>query len=296
MMMRILLFGKDGQLGREIYRFLSVKSDLVAVDQVQVDLTNLALLTQFIQEVDPAIIVNAAAYTQVDRAESERELAYQINAIAPSRMAEQANKTKAILIHFSTDYVFDGKAVEPYTEIDIPEPLNVYGSSKLQGEERVLDLCETALILRTSWLYGDRRKSFPWNVLEWAHTQEVVKVVDDQIGSPTWSVSLARCTDQIIDVLGSSGIESVIDVSGVYHLAGKGFVSRFGWARAAINLDPNKPKQRINELVPVKSDEFPTPARRPAFSALDSSKAEKTFGVSMQDWERDLKVAMEVDD
>jgi dTDP-4-dehydrorhamnose reductase len=293
--MRILLFGRDGQLGREIFRFLSAQSDLVAVDQAEVDLTNLDKLTDFIQEVDPAIIVNAAAYTQVDRAESERDLAYQINAVAPGCMAEQANKTKAVFIHFSTDFVFDGNKVEPYTESDIPHPLSVYGSSKLEGEERVLDHCDTSLILRTSWLYGDRRRSFPWKVLEWAHSQEVVRVVDDQIGSPTWSVSLAHCTHEIIKNFDLHGLESVVDVSGIYHLAGRGFISRFGWAKAIINLDPDKSNQRLTTLAPAKSHEFSTPAMRPEFSALDSSKAEKIFGITMRDWESELRSAMEVD-
>ncbi len=294
--MRILLFGKDGQLGRELHRYLLPLAEIVAVDKVDVDFTDIQSLINFLQSVEPTIIVNAAAYTQVDRAESEPELTHQINAVAPGRIAEQAARLGAVLIHYSTDYVFDGTKGAPYHEDDVPNPLSVYGQSKLEGERLILSQCETSFVLRTSWLYGDQETSFPWKVLDWAHTQETVRVVDDQIGSPTWSCSLAESTIDIIEQIRSESHDWSKEHSGVYHAAGRGSVSRFDWAKSVINLDPDRLNQTMKALVPAKSHDFPTLAKRPKFSALDCSKVEQTFGMVMLGWEDALKVAMEVDD
>jgi dTDP-4-dehydrorhamnose reductase len=173
--MRILLFGRDGQLGRELHRLLLPFEGVASLDKEEADFTDLGEVSKVIQRGDPRLIINAAAYTPVDRAESEAELAYQLNSYAPRMIATEAEKIGAMFIHFSTDFVFDGKKGEAYVESDTPNPVSTYGLSKLEGETAVLDRCERSIILRTSWLYGDRRTSFPWKVLHWAHTQKVVE-------------------------------------------------------------------------------------------------------------------------
>jgi len=292
--MRILLFGKDGQLGGVLHRYLLPLAEIVAVDKVDVDFADLQSLTNLLQSVEPTVIVNAAAYTQVDRAESEPELTHQINAVAPGRIAEQATRLGAVLIHYSTDYVFDGTKGAPYHEDDVPNPLSVYGHSKLVGERLILSQCETSFVLRTSWLYGDQETSFPWKVLQWAHTQETVRVVDDQISSPTWSRTLAESTRAIIEQIHSRGYNWTKEKSGIYHTASGGNVSRFGWAKLIIALDPDKENQTLSQLLAAKKHDFASQAERPRISALDCSKLERVFGITMPPWDDSFRLAMEV--
>ena len=197
--MRIVLFGKNGQVGWELQRILPTLGQVIVLDYEELDLTNLRLLQTKLEELKPDLIVNASAYTAVDRAESERDLAMTINGQAPGVMAEAAQKFGAMLVHYSTDYVFDGSKHSPYVETDIPNPLNVYGESKLAGEKAIQQAADVYLILRTSWVYSRRLQGgFVNKVLTWARQKEVLRVVGDQTSCPTWARMLAEVTGQLI--------------------------------------------------------------------------------------------------
>jgi dTDP-4-dehydrorhamnose reductase len=238
----------------------------------------------------PDFIVNAAAYTDVDRAESEAGIARAINCEAPGILAEAAKALGALLIHYSTDYVFNGEKREPYCEMDQPDPLNIYGRTKLEGEQAIRSVGNAYLILRTSWLYSMRRPSFPIKVLKWARSQGVMRVVEDQVGSPTWARMLANTTAMLISRY-SKG--QLVERSGVYHLAGHGRAGRYEWAKAIVALDPRPEEQLVREILPAPSSEFPTVAKRPSNSALNCQLFEKTFGLRMPQWDLALKWAME---
>jgi len=287
--MRILLIGKNGQLGWELQRCLSPLGELQALDYPEIDLAQPESLREVIHAARPEVIVNAAAYTAVDRAESERELAFAINATSPGVMAEEAKHLGALLIHYSTDYVFDGTKGASYVESDQPDPLNVYGQSKLAGEQALQAVDGAYLILRTAWVYSLRRDSFVTKVLGWARTQETLRVVDDQISSPTWARMLAEYTGLIL----ARGLEYIQSRTGLYHLAGKGAVSRFDWARAILELDPQREQQACKALRAASTSEFPTPAQRPLFSALDCVRFEETFKLNVPEWKSGLQLAMQ---
>jgi dTDP-4-dehydrorhamnose reductase len=286
--MRILLIGKNGQLGWELQRCLSPLGELQALDYPQIDLAEPESLREVIRAARPEVIVNAAAYTAVDQAESERELAFAINAASPGVMAEEAKRTGALLIHYSTDYVFDGTKGAPYVESDQPNPLNVYGQSKLAGEQAIQAVDGAYLILRTAWVYSLRRDSFVTKVLKWARTQETLRVVDDQVSSPTWARMLAECTGLVL----ARGYEYIEERKGLYHLAGSGYASRLEWAKAIIKLDPKKHEYVLREIQPAQTSDFPTPAVRPLFSALNCGKFEDNFSLQVPDWERMLALAI----
>lgn len=292
--MRILLFGKNGQLGWELHRSLLPLGEIVAIDQEDINLVDTERLPDFIREMNPQVIINPAAYTQVDKAESEPELARAVNAIAPGVMAEEAKRLGALFIHYSTDYVFDGKKGEPYTEEDPPNPINVYGETKLEGERAVGTVGGNYLILRTSWVYSMRGNSFPNKVLDWAREQEKLGIVDDQVGSPTWARMLAQVTAILLAQGREDPLGWLTERSGLYHLAGRGQVSRFEWARAILEMDPNRKEQSYKEMIPLRSEEFHSPAKRPLYSALDIEKFDRIFGVKVHDWKKALKLAMEV--
>lgn len=290
--MRILLLGNSGQLGWELERTLATVGDVLAISYPEIDLTNPGGLRDLIRRADPRIIVNAAAYTGVDQAEREADVAYAINAAAPEIMAEAALEIGAALIHYSTDYVFDGMKGSPYVETDDPNPLGVYGSSKLAGERAIQAAGGAALIFRTSWVYSLRRESFVTKVLEWARKQPVLRIVDDQIGNPTWCRMLAEITAQLIAKAGPDPVGWIGERRGLYHLAGSGQASRLEWAREILSLDPKKSEQVVQELLPAKTGDFPTPARRPLFSALNCDLFDKTFGLQLPDWQEALELAM----
>jgi dTDP-4-dehydrorhamnose reductase len=292
--MRILLFGKNGQLGWELHRSLLPLGEIVAIDQEHINLVDTERLPDFIREINPQVIINPAAYTQVDKAESEPELARAVNAIAPGVMAEEAKRLGALFIHYSTDYVFDGKKGEPYTEEDPPYPINVYGETKLEGERAVGTVGGNYLILRTSWVYSMRCHSFPNKVLHWARDQKELRIVDDQIGSPTWARMLAQVTAILLAQGREDPLGWLSERSGLFHLAGLGQVSRFEWARAILEMDPNRNEQSYKELIPLRSEEFHSPAKRPLYSALDIEKFGRIFGVKVQGWKKSLILAMEV--
>lgn len=289
---KILIFGKNGQLGWELQRTLAPLGYVYALGSDELDVADLKALKRLIQEIKPKMIVNASAYTAVDRAEEQPELAMRINAQAPEVMAEVAQALGAVLIHYSTDYVFDGKKGSPYTEEDLPNPINVYGKSKLHGEQAIVQMGCAHLILRTSWVYSLRGNGFVTKILSWARKYETLKIVIDQVGSPTWGRMLAEVSAAVIAVSLPTPHEYFFERSGVYHLGGAGSVSRFDFARKILKLDPVSHEQITHTVQPALTVEFPTPACRPLFTPLDCSRFEHMFGVRLPDWEIALAFAM----
>ena len=290
--MRIVLFGKNGQLGWEFQRILPILGQVIALGRNEVDVSDFHEIQKSLDELKPDLIINTSAYTDVDQAEKESELAMKINAIAPGVMAEAAHKIGAVFIHYSTDYVFDGTSDVPYTELDRTNPLNVYGQSKLMGEENIKQAGDAYLILRTSWVYSLRGNSFVNKVLGWARKNEVLKVVSDQIGSPTWARMLAGLTSLMIAQNNSNLLEIIRDRRGVYHMAGSGYTSRYEWAKHILANDPNLSEQVVQSLESALSKDFPTPATRPLFSALNCTRFEETFGLQLPAWDSALELAM----
>lgn len=290
---RILLLGKYGQLGWELHRTLCPLGEVIAKDFPEIDLTKGSELRQLVREVQPQVIVNATAYTAVDRAESEPERAMAINGEAPGILAEEALHLGAALIHYSTDYVFDGHKGQPYREEDAPNPLNMYGKSKLAGERAIESAGGAYMIFRTSWVYSLRRESFVTKVLEWARKQPTLRIVTDQVSNPTWCRMLAEASAQLLAMGGKDLINWLRERRGIYHLAGSGYASRFEWAQAILENDPQRQEQVARELLPARTSEFPTPAQRPLFSALDCGRFERTFGFSLPHWKIALRLAME---
>lgn len=288
MMQRILLIGKNGQLGWELQRTLATLGEVYAYDFPEIDLSKPENLRELIRGIAPHLIVNAAAYTNVDKAETEPDLARAVNAAAPGVMAEEARRINAALIHYSTDYVFDGTKGSAYIETDIPDPLNVYGATKLEGERAVQAVGGAFLIFRTSWVYSLRQGGFVTKVLQWARQQESLRIVDDQVGSPTWARMLAEATAQVIAQGRGQPVEYMREKAGLYHLAGGGAASRYEWAKAILELDPRKEEQVVMELLPAKSSEFPTPAKRPAHTGLNCDVVQELFHLYFENWKRQL--------
>lgn len=287
--MRILLFGNTGQLGWELNRTLLPLGDVQALDFPAIDLSKPDSLRGLIRKSAPDVIVNATAYTAVDRAESERDLAFAINATSVRVMAEEAAALNAALIHYSTDYVFDGTKGAPYAEVDAPNPLNVYGESKLAGEQAIQEVGGNFLIFRTAWVYSNRRDSFVTKVLQWSRQNETLKIVDDQISNPTWARMLAETTSLIL----ARGKGYIQERSGLYHLAGSGYASRLDWAKEILSLDSNQMEQVTKEILPAATKDFPTPAERPLFSALECESFEYIFALQLPFWKTSLKLAID---
>jgi len=289
---RALLFGASGQLGRALVQELSPHIDLCAPDSTICDIGQVDQLREQIGACRPDILINAAAYTDVDRAESEREEAFAINAIAPGVMASEAHALSIPLIHYSTDYVFDGRSERGYREDDKAQPINVYGRSKLEGERRIRQETSRFLILRTSWLYSFNSDSFPRRVLEWAQTQPELRIVSDQIGSPTWSVDLAAATTTLLQRWLQKPGAWFDQHAGLYHLAGEGCTSRYTWACTLLDLAQAAGEKARVRITPVDSSAFPSPAARPAFSALSSAFFRARFGFSLPPWQQSLEKAL----
>ena len=289
--MKILLTGCRGQVGWELARTLSTLGEVVALDADGLDLTDAAAIRRVAGEVRPGIIVNPAAHTAVDKAESEPDLARAINATAPGILAEEAEKLGALLVHYSTDYVFDGGGEAPRQEDDPTGPLNVYGATKLEGENAIRAGCRRHLIFRTSWVYGARGANFLLTMRRLMGERPELKIVDDQIGAPTWCRHLAEATAQILAQVGSParGADKP-EPWGVYHMTNGGETSWHGFAAAIQTLDaPGKPAR----LVAIPSSEYPTPARRPLNSRLDNGKLERVFGIRLPDWRDALRLCMD---
>lgn len=292
MMNPILLLGKHGQLGWELRRTLAPLGPLTAIDREEVDLSQPEQLRQVLADLRPQVIVNASAYTDVDGAESRPQLAMSVNRDAPAILAEESHRLHIPLIHYSTDFVFDGALGRAYTETDTPNPLNTYGQSKLAGERAIQETGCAHLIFRTSWVYSLRGNGFVSKVLRWAREKEILRVVDDQIGSPTWARMLAEMTSLVLMQAQTRGPGWLAEHSGLYHLAGSGAASRLEWAQAILE-SAGPPQQPRARLEPAKTADFPAPAARPAYSALDCRKFEQTFGLVIPPWRESLQLAMD---
>ena len=293
--MRILLLGKNGQLGWELHRTLQPLGKVFAVDYPEIDLTSADSINKTLQVFQPELIINAAAYTAVDRAESEPEITMAVNGIAPGLLAEQAQALFAGLIHYSTDYVFDGKKGSPYVETDRPNPINVYGTSKLEGERCVSQVNGSYLILRTSWVYSLRRESFVTKVLRWSRKKQTLRIVSDQIGSPTWARMLAEITAQMLVKASGDVFHWIKDQKGVYHLAGGGAASRLEWTQAILHYAPHSEEQITQEVQSALTSEFPAPAQRPLLTAMNCERFQNTFGLIVPDWKETLRLALETE-
>jgi dTDP-4-dehydrorhamnose reductase len=292
-MLRILLIGNTGQLGWELERSLASLGEVIGLTFPAVDLGDQVGLRRTVRERGRfQLIVNAAAYTAVDRAESEEARAMTINGSGPGILAEEARYMGAAFIHYSTDYVFDGTKGSPYVETDRPNPLGVYGESKLAGELAVEGIGGPHLILRTAWVYSLRRDSFVTKVLHWAREQSQMRIVSDQVSNPTWSWSLAEATARLLTAGGDDIVDWVRGRTGTYHLAGDGYCSRFEWCKEILRLDRGDVAYPEEKLLPAITAEFPTSAKRPLFSALDCQKFEDTFGFRLPPWKEALRRAM----
>jgi dTDP-4-dehydrorhamnose reductase len=304
---RILLSGKNGQVGRELERNLSSTAELRAPGHQEMDLTKPECVRQAIREFRPQIILNAAAHTAVDRAESEEPLARAINAGASALMAEEAKKIGAVLVHYSTDYVFDGSKSDPYVEDDPPNPISAYGRTKLASEQGIQAAGGRFVIFRTAWVYARSGKNFLLTILRLASEREELRIVSDQIGSPTWSREIAKATAKIIidEWRRASGKELFGNRSGIYHMTAAGQTSWYdfasaivenvrqsghpaAWLRAATGDRP----LAVKRISPIATKDYPTPARRPAYSVLSNARIQQTFGVNLPDWRIELATAL----
>jgi dTDP-4-dehydrorhamnose reductase len=271
--LRILLTGKNGQVGWEMQKVLAPMGELTALGRNELDLRDGTRLREAVRSVNPDLIVNAAAFTAVDKAESERDAAFAVNATAPGVLAEEAKKSGALLVHYSTDYIFDGAKSAPYVEEDEPNPINVYGASKLAGERAIAASGCRYLILRTSWVYGPRGSNFFLTMLRLGKERPELRVVDDQIGAPTSSIAIARATAQVVRP----------GAHGTYHLSAAGEVSWCGFARAILAR-----AGIATPVIAIRTEDYPTPARRPLNSRLDCSRLRAAFGISLAPWEAQL--------
>ena len=289
---RILIVGVAGQVGRELQRSFSETGEILARGRDTVDLAQPEQVRAAVRGIAPDVILNAVAYTAVDRAESEPDIARAVNAVGPAVLAEEALRLGALLVHYSTDYVFDGSKTTPWLETDAPNPLNVYGATKLDGERAIQQVGGKYLIFRTSWVYGPHGKNFLFTMLRLGRERDRLNVVDDQIGAPTTSSELADATrDVVTSVLnGESG--TTADWAGLYHMSCGGSASWCGFARAifaraGVLLDGKRP-----EVNPISTSEYPTPAKRPPYSVLSNEKLKAQFGVELRSWESALDRTM----
>ena len=301
---RILLIGKTGQVGRELAALLGRIGELTSLDRRQLDLGNPDEIRRVIRGAVPDLMVNAAAYTAVDRAESDERAAEAINGVAPGIMAEEAKQLGSLLVHYSTDYVFDGTKHSPYQEDDPPNPINAYGRTKLEGERAIQQVGPAYLIFRTAWVYAREGRNFLLTILRLAAEKDELRIVRDQTGAPTWSHEIASATAKVLSQICSTanGASPWTGAKGIYHMTAAGettwydfaerilelAVSQFPgeeWFRTATN---NRPLI-AQKIVPIATAEFPTPARRPAYSVLANRKLNDTFGVSLPHWEMQLR-------
>jgi dTDP-4-dehydrorhamnose reductase len=286
---KILIFGRAGQVGWELRHKLACLGQVVSVGHADIDFSNPDSIREVVRTAEPSVIVNAAAYTAVDKAEAETEAAWAINATAPGVIAEEAKRLGSLLVHYSTDYVYDGSKQGAWVETDAPNPLNVYGKSKLAGDEAIQALGGDYLILRTSWVYGPRGRNFLHTMLRLAKERPELRIVDDQRGAPTTSECIAQATANILAQVISPAGGGLADRSGVYHLANAGETTWFGFAKAFLS----KPGAATPRIVPIPSSEYPVPAKRPANSVLSCEKLAETFGVRMPAWEDALDKVLE---
>ena len=288
--MNILLLGKNGQVGWELQRTLAPLAQVTAVDYPEINFTDVAGLRSLVAENKPSAVVNAAAYTAVDKAESEPELCRQINAVAPGVLAEAAKNAGALLVHYSTDYIFDGTKTSPYVEADAPNPLGAYGRTKLEGDQAVRASGVDHLIFRLCWVYGARGQNFMLTMQRLAREREKLRVVGDQFGCPTWSRMIAEATAQALRQVLAGADRSAFN--GEYHLAAGGQTDWHEFASRIIELMPPS-ERKCRAVEKITTPDFPLPAKRPAYSVLDCGKLRRTFGLQLPDWQASLRQVLD---
>jgi dTDP-4-dehydrorhamnose reductase len=298
----ILLTGKNGQVGEELLRVLPRLAIVTALGRQELDLSRSEDIRQIIRDVRPNLIVNAAAYTAVDQAEEDESAARAINAHAPAVLAEEAKRIGATLVHYSTDYVFDGSKKSPYEENDATNPLNVYGRTKLEGEQAIRNAGVPHLIFRTSWVYATRGKNFLLTILRLATQREELRIVQDQTGAPTSGREIAAATTAILaQLLQENSGSSFQGRTGTYHMTASGETTWYDFAGAVLKKSSDTPQTAswfavatngrpliTRRVVPITTEEFPTPARRPLYSVLSNSLLAKTFGVALPNWREQM--------
>jgi len=298
--MRVLVTGAHGQVGADVAQLLAGRAEVTACDRAALDLADPAAIAERVRAVRPALIVNAGAYTAVDRAESEVDLARAVNARAPEVLAAEAKRAGALLVHYSTDYVFDGTKREPYVEDDTVAPLSAYGATKLEGERAVAASGCHHLILRTSWVYAPRGRNFLLTMLRLGGERDELRVVDDQRGAPTTSRELARATLAVLGgrdathALAAEDLARAAADGGLYHASAAGETTWFGFAQAIFAAWSKRAGSSFKapRLVPIATRDYPTPARRPANSVLSNARLRDTFGVTLADWRAGLAEAI----
>ena len=284
--MRILVTGKDGQVGRAFSILAPSLGELIAVGRVECDLRDDASIRAAVRRSQPDVIVNAAAYTAVDQAERERDLCFQVNGHAPGIMAEESARLGALLIHYSTDYVFEGEKEAPYVESDPVKPLSVYGASKAAGEQAIALAGCRYLVLRTTWVYAAQGRNFLLTMLRLGAERPELRVVSDQIGAPTSATAIAQATARLIE---RSQADAARVPSGIYHITAAGSTSWFGFAEA---IFARIAAARRPQLLPISTAEYPTPAQRPKNSLLCNDKFEREFGFRLGPWQEQLDEVM----
>ena len=281
--MRILITGKNGQVGGEFARLYHSRGDVVLAGRDECDLTSEQSIRDLVRRVKPTVIINPGAYTAVDQAEREPELCFAVNAAAPRVLAQEAERLGALLVHYSTDYVFNGEKSEPYLESDPISPVSVYGASKAAGEAAIVETASRYLVLRSSWVYRAQGKNFLLTMLRLGAERSELRVVDDQIGAPTSAAAIATATARLVESYAASGVNVP---SGIYHMTAGGSTSWCGFARAIFSAGvlSNPPR-----LQAIASSEYPTPARRPANSVLSNDRFAHTFGFRLPPWQQQLE-------
>lgn len=289
---RILLLGSAGQVGRELQCCFADFGELTCADRKTIDLSQPEQIRDLVRRLTPHVILNTAAYTAVDRAESEPALAMAVNAEAPRVLAEEALHLGALLVHYSTDYVFDGSKPRPWMETDEPNPLNQYGATKLAGERAIQGSGCRHLIFRTSWVYGPHGRNFLFTMLRLARERDRLSIVNDQVGAPTSSIEIAAATKKIVAGVVEEQFGEESDWAGIYHMTCADSTTWFGFAEAIFARASSLLGGNIPELVPIASDEYPTPARRPRNSLLSNARLQERFGIQLASWQSALDAVM----
>jgi len=287
---RILILGSTGQVGSELQKTFADVGEILTLDRRAADLGHPESLRKIVRDAKPDVILNAAAYTAVDRAESEPEAAKAVNATAPKILAEEALRSGAILVHYSTDYVFDGTKAGPWIETDPVHPLNVYGASKLAGEQAITQVGGQFLIFRTSWVYGPRGSNFFLTMLRLGRERDLLKIVDDQIGAPTTSLEIARATCSVVNAVLPAASDAW---AGTYHMTCGGSVSWCGFAKAIFAQGQRLLEGKTPEVLPIQSSDYPTPAKRPLNSVLSNEKLSARFKVRLPIWDAAMEEVLE---
>lgn len=287
-MIRVLVIGSRGQVGTCLVSQLTQRADveLFTFDRQGLDITNSNSVTSCVESVQPNVIINAAAYTAVDKAEQDSQQCYAVNADAVESLAKAASKVGALMLHISTDYVFDGESDKPYTELDAENPQSVYGKSKLEGEKNVVVFCSRYAVLRTSWVFGEVGNNFVKTMLRLSNTRDEIGVVDDQVGAPTYAGDIASVLITMMDKM----LRSDDDLSGIYHYSGAPYVSWFQFAEEIFsNVASQIGSDKKIIVNPISTHEYPTPAKRPPDTRLDCRKIEKVFSITPSLWQNALK-------